>query len=129
MTLWAIESAPLYTGDDLTSLDSYGRSLLTNDEVIAVDQAGRPARPVSTATPQQVWWSHNRDGSYTVALFNLDGAPATVTATWADLGFSGPAGVRDLWQHAAMGSHPDSITATLPAHGSLLLRVTPTHRG
>ena len=45
-TLWAIESAPLYSGDDLTKLDAYGLSLLTNDEVIAVNQAGNPAKPV-----------------------------------------------------------------------------------
>jgi hypothetical protein len=129
MTLWAIEAAPLYTGDDITSLDSYGRSLLTNDEVIAVDQAGRPARPLSTATPQQVWSVRNRDGSYTVALFNLDAGAATVTANWADLGFSGPATVRDLWQHADLGLHADSISAQLPAHGSMLIRVAPRHRG
>jgi hypothetical protein len=45
-TLWAIEAAPLYSGDDLTQLDAYGLSLLTNDEVLAIDQAGIPARPV-----------------------------------------------------------------------------------
>lgn len=50
MTFWAIEAAPLYVGDDLTRLDKYGLSLITNDEVIAVDQAGNPARPVSQAT-------------------------------------------------------------------------------
>ena len=59
MTLWAIEAAPLYSGDDLTKLDPYGLSLLTNDEVIAVDQAGNPARPVSQATDQQVWYARN----------------------------------------------------------------------
>ena len=71
MTLWAIEAAPLYSGDDLTKLDSYGLSLLTNYEVIAVDQAGNPAKPVSQRTDQQVWYARNSDGSYTVALFNL----------------------------------------------------------
>ena len=125
MTLWAIESAPLYEGDDLTKLDSYGLSLLTNDEVIAVDQAGIPAKPVSQATDQQVWSARNPDGSYTVALFNLGANQATVTANWGDLGISGSAGVRDLWQHKNLGNYASSISATLPSHGSELLHITP----
>jgi hypothetical protein len=127
MTLWAIESAPLYTGDDLTSLDAYGRSLLTNDEVIALDQSGVVARPVSTASPQQVWSARNRDGSYTVALFNLGTAPSTVTASLAELGLSGSVSVRDVWAHRSLGGVDGSITAHLPVHGSALYRVTPRH--
>jgi hypothetical protein len=125
LTLWAIESAPLYEGDDLTQLDSYGLSLLTNDEVIGVDQAGVPAKPVGQATDQQVWYAHNPDGSYTVALFNLGSQQATVTANWRDLGISGSAGVRDLWQHRNLGNYGSGFSATLPVHGSELLHVTP----
>jgi hypothetical protein len=126
MTLWAIEAAPLYEGDDLTKLDSYGLSLLTNDEVIAVDQAGIPAKPVSQASDQQVWYAHNPDGSYTVALFNLGANQAAVTANWSDLGIAGPASVRDLWQHRNLGTYAGSISATLPSHGSELLHITPS---
>jgi hypothetical protein len=125
MTLWAIEAAPLYIGDDLTALDSYGRSLLTNDEVIAIDQAANPAHPVSSAADQQVWWARNKDGSYTVALFNLGTAAAPVTANWSDLGLRGPASVRDVWAHASLGTASGSITAQLAAHGSALYRITP----
>jgi hypothetical protein len=125
MTLWAIEAAPLYSGDDLTKLDSYGRSLLTNREVIAVDQAGNPAKPVSQRTDQQVWYARNSDGSYTVALFNLGDTPATVTANWSDLGSTGPAAVRDLWSHTNLGEAAGSFAASLPVHGSRLLRITP----
>ena len=96
MTLWAIEAAPLFSGDDLTQLDSYGLSLLTNREVIAVDQAGNPAKPVNQNSNQQVWYAKNSDGSYTVALFNLDSTPASVVANWSDLGITGKASVRDL---------------------------------
>src|SRR5437762_160810 len=112
MTFWAAESAPLYSGDDLTKLDSFGLSLLTNTEVIAVDQAARPARPVSTSTSQQVWAAHNPDGSVTVALFNLGSSTATVTAKWSDLGLSGSAAVRDLWSHTALGSFTGSFSAS-----------------
>lgn len=125
MTLWAIEAAPLFSGDDLTTLDSYGLSLLTNDEVIAVDQAGVPARPVSQTSDQQVWYAHNPDGSVTVALFNLGANTATVTANWSDIGVSGPAGVRDLWQHKDLGQAHGEFSATLPSHGSRLLLLTP----
>jgi chitodextrinase len=129
MTLWAIESAPLYIGDDLTKLDKYGLKLLTNDEVIAVDQAGNPARPVSQKTPQQVWYSRNADGSYTVALFNLGKGYSDVTADFSDLGISGKATVRDLWSHKSLGSVSDSFTDNLAPHGSRLLRITPPSTG
>lgn len=125
MTFWAIEAAPLLAGDDLTQLDSYGLSLLTNREVIAVDQAGVPARPVSQNTDQQVWYARNADGSYTVALFNMGSSTATVTANWSDIGLSGPAQVRNLWTHSNTGTANGSVSASLPEHGSELLRITP----
>ncbi len=126
MTLWAINKSPLFTGDDLTRLDPYGISLLTNREVIAVDQSGSPvARPVSTMGDQQVWAAKNADGSYTVAMFNLAAAPEAVTAYWAALGFQGNAAVRDLWNHRDLGNHKDRITEALPAHGSRLFTVRP----
>jgi Alpha galactosidase A/Alpha galactosidase C-terminal beta sandwich domain/Fibronectin type III domain len=125
MTLWAIEAAPLYAGDDLTKLDSYGLSLLTNDEVIAVDQAGIAARPVSQATNQQAWYARNADGSYTVALFNLGADQANVTAAFADLGISGTADVRDLWSHQDLGNATGSVQSSLAGHGSRLFRITP----
>ncbi len=125
MTFWAIEAAPLQLGDELTKLDKYGLSLLTNREVIAVDQAGDPARPVSQRTSQQIWYARNRDGSYTVALFNLGSKRASVTAHWSDLGITGPAAVRDLWSHSNLGDYNGSFRASLPVHGSRLLRITP----
>lgn len=126
LTLWAINKSPLFTGDDLTALDSYGVSLLTNREVIAVDQNASPvARPVTPVGDQQVWAAKNADGSYTVALFNLAGAPASVTAGWASLGFAGSASVRDLWNKQNLGSYRDGITGALPAHGSRLFTVKP----
>ena len=124
MTLWSVEAAPLYAGDDLIHMDSYGLSLLTNKEVIAVDQAGHPAHPVSQATGEQVWFSNNRNHTYTVALFNLSGSNRTITANWSSLGFSGSASVRDLWSHTNLGNFSSSFTATLPGHGSRLLTVT-----
>ncbi|SCL35108.1 Carbohydrate binding module (family 6) [Micromonospora rhizosphaerae] len=125
MTLWAISAAPLYAGDDLTKLDAYGLSLLTNREVIAVDQQGIPARPVTPTGSAQVWGMKNVDGTYTIALFNMGSFPAQVTANWSSFGFGGKAAVRDLWQHKELGGYDGSISATLPSHGSRLFKVTP----
>jgi alpha-galactosidase len=124
MTLWSMSSAQLYTGNDLTNLDTFGIDLLTNDEVIAVNQAGHPAHPVSTATSQQVWYANNGDGSYTVGLVNLGSAAATVTVNWNDIGLNGSAAVRDLWTYTDLGSFNSSFSSTsLPSHASRLLRV------
>jgi hypothetical protein len=125
MTLWAVSAAPLLLGSNLTAMDSTDLAMLTNDEVLAVDRAGHPALPVSQASQQQVWRASNGDGSYTVALFNLGGSTATVTANWSDIGFTGSATVRDLWSRTDQGSANGSFARSLPAHGSALLKVTP----
>jgi hypothetical protein len=129
LTLWAISAAPLYTGDDLTKLDAYGISLLTNREVIAIDQQGIPARPVTPAGTAQVWGMQNKDGSYTIALFNMGSFPATVAANWTSFGFAGRADVRDVWAGRNIGGHDGGISAVVPSHGTRLFRVTPRGTG
>ncbi len=126
-TLWAVTAAPFYIGNDMTKLDSYGLELLTNREVIAVNQAGRPAQPVSTKTNRQVWYSLNADSSYTVALFNLGTTEADMTVKWSDLGLNGSAKVRDLWaKKDVSGQFASGYTAaTVPPHGVRLFKVTP----
>ncbi|TDW21831.1 X2-like carbohydrate binding domain-containing protein [Kribbella kalugense] len=125
-TLWAVSAAPMYIGNDMTKLDSYGLSLLTNPEVIGVNQAGRPAQPVSTKTNRQVWYSLNPDNSYTVALFNLGQTDADMTVNWSDLGLTGAAKVRDLWARKDLGQFASGFTGKdIPIHGVQLLKVTP----
>lgn len=124
-TLWAISCAQFYTGDDLTKLDNYGLSLFTNDEVIAVDQGGHPAHPVSMDTQQQVWYSNNGDGTFNVAVFNLGSKAAAVNVQWSDIGLSGSASVRDLWSHTELGSFTNGISGIeLDPHASRLFKVT-----
>ncbi|OAX49755.1 Cellulosome-anchoring protein [Paenibacillus sp. AD87] len=124
-TFWSISSAPLYTGNDLTRLDSYGLELLTNDEVIAVNQTGRPGHPVSMETKQQVWYANNGDGTYSVALFNLGDQSAEVKVKWSDLGLNGPASVRDLWSHSELGNFNHEFSGgVLEPHASRMLKVT-----
>ena len=116
----------MYVGNDLTKLDQFGVDLLTNREVVAVNQAGTPAQPVSTSTDKQVWYAPNADGSYTVALFNLGRTDSDITANWSDLGLIGAATVRDLWAGKDLGTFASKFTGqTIPIHGVRLLRVTP----
>ena len=125
MTLWSIENAPLLLGSDLTNLDSGDLSMLTNSEVIGVDQSGHPARPIDRTTSEQDWAAPNGDGTYTVALFNLSAATATVSVDWPSVGFTGSAAVRNLWTHTNLGTFANSYSVSLPEHGSALLKVTP----
>ncbi|HEV7565844.1 MAG TPA: X2-like carbohydrate binding domain-containing protein [Microbacteriaceae bacterium] len=125
-TLWAISAAPMYIGNDMTKLDSFGIDLLTNREVVAVNQAGTPAQPLSLSTKQQTWYAQNADGTYTVALFNLGRSEADVTANWSDIGISGAADVRDLWAGKNLGRFDKQFAAAgVPIHGVRLLKVTP----
>ncbi|WP_254678938.1 X2-like carbohydrate binding domain-containing protein [Arthrobacter sp. 24S4-2] len=126
MTFWAVSAVPIYLGNDLTKLDDLGLELLTNKDVIAVNQAGRAARPVSIETNQQTWYALNEDGSYTVALFNLGRTDADVETRWSDLGLDGAANVQDMWTGANLGKSDSGFTAeSVPTHGSRLLKVTP----
>lgn len=125
MTFWAVSAAQLYIGDDMTKLDSFGLSLLTNPEVIAVNQAGHPAHPVSIGTDQQVWYSNNGDGTFNVALFNLGDSPAAVKVNWSDIGLDGKAAVRDLWSRSDLGTFTGGLdNIVLQPHASRLFKVT-----
>jgi alpha-galactosidase len=72
-----------------------------------------------------VWRVKNPDSTYTVALFNLGAAPAKVSVSWSDLGISGAATVRDLWQHSDLGKFDADYSVDLPTHASRLLHVSP----
>jgi hypothetical protein len=126
MTLWAISNSPIIIGDDLTQLDTLGQQLLGNDNVIAVDQSGAPAREI-TGGNNPVWASPElSNGTYNVALFNLNDGNATTTVAWNSLGVTGPVHVYDLWAGQDLGSFQDSYSAALNAHSSALLRITPS---
>jgi alpha-galactosidase len=122
-TLWAIANAPMYLGGDLTALDNVGKQLLSNDEVIAVDQSGHPGQQaVGGDTP--VWASALGDGAYYLALFNLNAFPSRVEFPWSRLGFQNATQVRDLWNHLDLGNFSHSFSTVLPGHGAELLTLT-----
>ena len=128
MTLWCICCAPLYLGTDLTQLIDEDLEIITNTEVIAIDQAGNVARPISQDTAQQVWVAKNADGSFIVALFNINDKQANVSVKWRELAFKGGARVRDLWRHIELGELSDGFGVELDPHACRLLKVTPVEK-
>ena len=127
-SLWAIMAAPLIAGNDLRTMTSTTREILTNREVIAVDQdsLGVQGTLVQEDPPEhQVWVKPLRDGSRAVVLLNRSTTPDSITATWWRLRLpAGPALVRDLWAHADVGTFKDKFTALVPPHGAGLVRVS-----
>jgi alpha-galactosidase len=122
MTLWSLANAPLSLGGDLTQLTPFGLKLLTNDEVLAVQRSGHPAKQVNGGfTP--VWVSDLGDGSYYVGIFNLNAFATRVQVDWKDLGIAGASDIRDLWNHVELGASSEAYSEVLPGHGARLLRV------
>ncbi|MES2177943.1 MAG: glycoside hydrolase family 27 protein [Gemmatimonadota bacterium] len=125
MTLFSIFRSPLIMGGDLPTMDAPTLALLTNPEVLAVNQGGRGPRQVLDQSGIRVWTSlAPAAADRFVALFNLDTLPRTVSLPWTDVALSnGRHRVRDLWGRKALGD-ADSLRAELPAHGSVLYRVS-----
>jgi len=125
LSLWSLQAAPLFIGADLSRLDDFTLALLTNDEVIDVDQdpLGQAARRVWRDARREVWARPLHDGSYAVGLFNRGLAPAQVTLEWAQLGLRGSQPVRDLWQRRDVGNFEERFSATVPRHGAVLLKL------
>ena len=126
-SLWAIMAAPLIAGNDLRSMTQATKEILTNADVIAVDQdpLGIQGRPISSSTTLEVWSKRlSGNQSYAVILFNRTAAAASITVTWSSLGItSSSATVRDLWSHMDLGSIATQYTATVPSHGVAMLKV------
>ncbi|MGH9406804.1 MAG: glycoside hydrolase family 27 protein [Terriglobia bacterium] len=127
MSLWAILAAPLLAGNDLTAMDPQVLSILTNKEVIAVNQdsKGVQGHRAWQEGPLEVWEKPLTDGSVAVGLFNRGTGPAQMRVNFSDIGVSGAASVRDLWQHKDMGTANGSYSAEVPRHGVVMIRVKP----
>jgi len=128
-SVWAMLAAPLLAGNDLRSMPSAVQTILTNTEIIAVDQdpLGKQARLVATPQSGLEVWSKTLSGSNAraVALLNRNAAAASISVTFGEIGLSsGAASVRDLWQHAELGTFNGSYTAaSVPNHGVVMLRI------
>jgi hypothetical protein len=127
ITLWAIFRSPLIIGGNLMKSDSQTASLLTNPEVIAVDQHSHSARPVVNDAKKAAWIAKpDSGGGAYIALFNLGDAPQTVAYPLQSVGLSGTSfTVRDLWEHKGLGNR-DQLKVDLSPHASALYRITAT---
>jgi hypothetical protein len=126
MTLWSICRSPLIYGGDLEQMDPFTLSLLTNDEVIAVNQHSSGGRQLFRKD-NLIAWTADVPGSNDkyLAVFNAtDSGPATVPVSLKDMGFSGPCKVRDLWKRQDLSLIADEFTPTIPPHGAGLYRVS-----
>jgi alpha-galactosidase len=126
MSLWAILAAPLLAGNDLTTMTSETIALLTNKDVVAIDQdrAGKQGDRISAVGPIEIWTRPLADGSKAVGIFNRHPTPMSATVDFKQLGFRGTVKARDLWQQKDLGSVGPTYTAKIPAHGVLFLRVS-----
>ncbi|WP_441251729.1 NPCBM/NEW2 domain-containing protein [Kitasatospora sp. McL0602] len=127
-SLWAEMSAPLLIGSDLRTASPETLSILTNKDIIAVDQdaLGRQGTVVPSASGTTVMTKPLADGSRAVTLTNESSYATTVSTTVAALGIGGAKSyaTKDLWSKKT-GSVTDKVSATVPGHGTVMLRVTP----
>ena len=128
-SLWAILAAPLMAGNDLRSMRPEIHDILTNKEVIAVDQdaLGSEGERVAKNGDLEVWSKQLKDGSRAVVLLNRGESEQEISANWEDLGYPGSlsASVRDLWQHKDLGKMTGKFSARVASHGVVMVTVKP----
>lgn len=129
-SLWAILSAPLIAGNDLVGMTDETREILTNAEVIAIDQDPLGLQGVEVLHQGDLWvWAKplNQEGARAVVLFNAGEAEQEIRVPFEAIGLrAGCASVRDLWQHQDLGFFEDEYASLVPAHGEVTLRIRGT---
>jgi alpha-galactosidase len=126
MSLWALLAAPLLAGNDLSTMKPETIAMLTNREVIAIDQdrLGKQADRVWAEGSQEIWGRSLADGSKAVGIFNRFDWPQTIEVDFSGLGFKGGVKARDIWAAKDLGTLPSKYVAHVPGHGVVLLKVT-----
>jgi alpha-galactosidase len=139
ISMFALLSAPMLVGCPIEQLDAFTLNLLTNDEVIAVDQdpLGRPARLLRDTAGVQTWLKTMEDGSYVLGLFHTGNygespaswfrwgneQPVSYRLEWSKLEMSGRWSMRDLWRQQDMGMMTAGRAFSIPYHGVMLIRL------
>ena len=128
-SLWAILAAPLIAGNDLRDMRPEIRDILTNKEVIAVDQdpLGSEGKRVQKNGDLEVWAKQMKDGGRAVVLFNRGHDEREIAVNWEDLGYPIhlSATVRDLWHRKDLGKFAGRFSAPVASHGVVMLTVRP----
>ena len=125
MSLWVLLAAPLLAGNDLSKMSNDTLEILTNKEVIAIDQdaKGIQGRRVTQEGPLEVWAKPLSGGAVAVGLFNRGESKNPMTLEFKNVGLKGAVKVRDLWGHKDLGSFSTSYTAEVPRHGAVLIKL------
>ncbi|HEX3030072.1 MAG TPA: carbohydrate-binding protein [Clostridia bacterium] len=127
-SMWCMMASPLIAGNDLRTMNQATKDILLNTEVIAVDQdpAGIQGHRVKSTNGLEVWVKPlGTDGTTkAVALLNRNSSTSNITVNWADIGLTGSASVRDLWAKSDKGNFDGSYTASVPSHGTVMLKVS-----
>ncbi|MEV0404376.1 NEW3 domain-containing protein [Actinoallomurus sp. NPDC050550] len=131
LSLWSLAASPLLLGTDLTRLDTADLKLLTNRDVIAVDQDAINASRVSKSATAQVFAKKEPNGDVIIGLFNTGSTAQTVSVDPGTAGLPAASAYRihNLWTHEVTRSSGDAVAASVPAHGAALLRVRPWATG
>ncbi len=139
ITLWCMLAAPLLLGCDLENLNKFTTDLITNTEVLAVNQdaLGMQAQCVDRQGNAEIWARPLWDGTTAVALFNRGDQPRTLhisgwdmldpVRTRGTLALRGSQAVRDLWRRKSLGKVAN-FSAKIPIHGAMMLKVGEPHR-
>jgi alpha-galactosidase len=128
-SLWALLAAPLIAGNDLRSTTPEIHDILTNKEVIAIDQdpLGREGRRVGKNGDLEVWAKQLKDGDRAVILLNRGSAEREITVNWEQIGYPShlSAAVRDLWAHKDLGKFTGKFSAAVASQGVVMVTVRP----
>ena len=124
MTLWCIFRSPLMLGTELTRLDDWTLSLLTNADVLRLIKHSKGARQLERDNNHAVWFSHDTEETADyVALFNLSDKEADLCADLSEEGITAQLSVRELWDNGSASLKNGKICTTVPAHGAKLFKL------
>jgi alpha-galactosidase len=126
LTLWCIARSPLFLGANLTKMDGFTKSLITNPGLIAVDQQSINNKLLGQDGDVVTWTADSSSGpSNYLALFNLGDSSVKVESTFGAYGFQNPTyKLRDVWERKELGEK-STVSVELPAHGAVLLELKP----
>ncbi|MBK7212744.1 MAG: NPCBM/NEW2 domain-containing protein [Bacteroidales bacterium] len=126
ISLWSMLASPLLIGCDMTQMDEFTFNLLSNDEVLDINQdpLGQQASRTVQLGDLEIWTKPLEDGSIAVGLFNRGLFSSRIVAKWLDLGLEGSYMVRDVWRQKDLGVYDSRYETTLPSHGCCLLKIT-----
>lgn len=130
MSFWCLAPSPLMLGGNLPDNSPQDLALITNDEVLAINQDPlvKPASRISQSgqgnQKTEVWMRDLKDGARAAGLFNRSDKEAAITLEWDAAKLEGKWIARDLWQHKDLGPFENKLTLTVPAHGTALLKLT-----